>query len=180
MSAIWFDRNGEPAKRRAKQKNKNLKWRRERRFMNRRPWSEIGWSSLSCRGPAPVSGLIPGEVCLWAPPVSDCPALWVQQGLSQAVVVRFPPVPPAGHRGHVTHGFPAGSLAGGGSSSTCVWCVLWTGIGGQTRKKCDKVSKLFLIPKSDFTWLNRECAARNKHMKIGSVARGFCKTRWNC
>jgi hypothetical protein len=53
-------------------------------------------------------------------------------------------------------------------------------IGGQTRQTCDKLSKLFLTPKSDFTWLNQECAARNNHVKIGSGSTGFCKTFRNC
>jgi hypothetical protein len=49
-------------------------------------------------------------------------------------------------------------------------------IGGQTRENCDKLSKLFLTPKSDFTWLNQECTAHNKNIKLGSVTGGFCKT----
>ncbi len=53
-------------------------------------------------------------------------------------------------------------------------------IGGQARVNCVNLSKLFLTPKSDFTWLNQECAALNKNIKIGSVTRGFCKTFRNC
>jgi hypothetical protein len=63
----------------------------------------------------------------------------------------------------------------------CTWYVLGTyHIGGQTRQTCDKLGKLFLTPKSDFTWLNQECAALNQNIKIGSVTRGFCKTFRNC